>query len=79
VYGPASRGLLSEAEALMSENYHVNEAGLRRKEGDYRAELVRLQGTLSYTLKAHKMLEAEHYKVLTELGEAAQATVAEQA
>ena len=73
VYGPSSRTLLSEADTIVAENYNANKAGLRRKEGDYHAELVHLQGTLSYTLKAHKMLEEEHLTVLEELGAAVQA------
>src|SRR6202023_2595565 len=47
VYAPATRELLSEVKGIIKENYNANEAGLRRKEGHYRAEMVRLQGAMA--------------------------------
>jgi len=47
----------------------ANEAGLRRKENDYRAEMVRIQGTVSHNLKYHKILEEEHSKIPEQLGQ----------
>lgn len=67
IYAPANRALVNQAETLVKDNYNANEAGLRRKEGDYRAELVRLQGTIAYNLQSHKWLEEQHLKVLDEL------------
>lgn len=69
VHGAPSRALMSEAASLVAENLTANEAGLRRKENDYRAEMVRIQGTVSYNLKYHKILEEEHSKILEQLGE----------
>ena len=73
VYAPATRELLSEVEGVVKENYNANEAGLHRKEGHYRAEMVRLQGAMALDLKTHKWLEEEHVKVLEELGVAIEA------
>jgi hypothetical protein len=67
VYGPASVTLLNEAGVIVAENYNINEAGLRRKEADYRAEMIRVQGTLAYNVQVHKILETEYFKILEEL------------
>jgi hypothetical protein len=67
IYSPSSITLLDEAGAITANGHVANEAGLRRKEADYRAELVRVQGTISYNVQAHKILETEHRKVLGEL------------